>query len=414
MKKRSTTFIVITALMGVILEWYDFAVFAFLAPFISQVFFPSEKPFLSLLFTYATFAVGFILRPLGGMLFGHIGDIYGRKRSVLITILLMTLPTVAIGLLPGYQQLGITACLLLIAMRLIQGLSVGGETAGSLALVFESSPQHQRAFTTTAVFIGGGLGILSGSLVVTLMTTLVSAQAMMQWGWRIPFLLAFATGIVGYLLRRTIAESPEYLESLAQKQLSYSPVKESLKFHKHALLKIFILFIPDTVGFYLFYVFMPPYVHIITKLPLQHLMMVNTGGMLFALIFATFMGWVADKIHQHRNIMLWSSVCLVLFAIPLFKLFHQGTLLSVFFGQLGVTLLLGSYVGPLAAISLKMLPMRVRFTGLAMSYNLCNVIFGSTAPLLATSLAHLGYSHFIIFYFLATVLAGIAALCFTT
>ena len=199
--------------IGNVLEWYDFAVYGFLAPVISPLFFPEDDVISGLINTYGIFAAGYLMRPLGGVIFGHIGDRVGRKTALQLSIAMMAIPTVLVGLLPVYSQIGASAAILLILLRLLQGISVGGELIGSMSYLVETAPPHRRGLCGSWSVCGGIAGILLGSLMATVLTNSLSEAAMQSWGWRVPFLSGVVIFAVGSWLRRTLVESPDFEKS---------------------------------------------------------------------------------------------------------------------------------------------------------------------------------------------------------
>ncbi|WP_051908534.1 MFS transporter [Candidatus Odyssella acanthamoebae] len=209
--------IAISCFAGNMLEWYEFAVFGFLTTYISQNFFPTSSPYLATLMTYAIFATGFIMRPLGAILSGHIGDRQGRRGGLLLSITLMALPTFAIGCLPTYEQIGILAPILLLLCRMIQGISLGGEFSGSIVYLIEHSPKDRPGFYASWADLGSSVGMIAASLTSLVLTLYLSQNQMLSFGWRLPFLGGIAFGLLGYYLRRDLAETPEFKATTEKK-----------------------------------------------------------------------------------------------------------------------------------------------------------------------------------------------------
>jgi MHS family proline/betaine transporter-like MFS transporter len=210
---------VFASLVGNGLEWYDFAIFGYFSPVLSKLFFPSSSPFISLINIFAVFAVGFLSRPLGAYIFGKIGDQQGRKQAFLYSMLLMAFSTSLMGLLPTYDSIGILAPLLLVLLRVFQGVSLGGEFTGSLSFVIEHSPTSRKGMLGALTYSGGFLGSVFGASIGTLVTFWIPPQQLFAWGWRIPFLFGFVIAFMGYYLRRKVEETPAFLELKEQRQL---------------------------------------------------------------------------------------------------------------------------------------------------------------------------------------------------
>src|SRR5262245_52493068 len=228
-RRREHTRTVVAGAVGNVLEWYDFALFGFLAPVIAPLFFPSESRIASLLDTYGVFALGFFMRPLGGVLFGHIGDRIGRKQALLWSVLLMAVPTTLIGVLPTHAQVGLLAPLLLTLIRILQGLSVGGEFIGSMSFLGEHASPRQRGFIGSWCTFSAGLGNLLGCGVAALVTAMLPPDELHRWGWRLPFFASVVVGVVGLWLRQGIEESPSFQQSASAGETARLPVVLALQ-----------------------------------------------------------------------------------------------------------------------------------------------------------------------------------------
>jgi MHS family proline/betaine transporter-like MFS transporter len=403
---------IIAGLLGAILEWYDFGVYVYLAIFIAKLFFPEENKTLGLILTYSIFAIGYFMRPLGGMLFGHIGDRYGRNTTFVATIMLMSISTVLIGFLPTYYHIGILAPCLLILLRLLQGVSIGGEMIGTLTYFYEVTAEKNRGFVTTLIWCGSGLGILLGSLVSSALLHFLSDAQMSSWGWRVPFLLGIFTGIVGYLLRRKAAESVEFLALKQKNELSKFPLATIFREHKIQLLKVFIIFIPGAIAFYLVFVYMPTYANKFVGISLAAASIITTVLITFFDVFTPFLGWLSDKIGRKLLLILGLSG-LVLFTLPLYYLIQHGTLLSLFIAQFCLAILIAFYSSALIAFTLELVPTKIRFSIMGLGYNACYSIFGGTTPLIATYLIYKSGSNlFPAFYLIAAAAIALITVFF--
>lgn len=393
---------VIAGLFGAVLEWYDFSVYVYFAIFIAKNFFPEENKYLGLILTYSVFAIGYLMRPIGGLLFGHFGDRYGRNSTFVATIMLMSVATVLIGFLPTYAHIGIMAPCLLLLLRLVQGMAIGGEMIGTLTYFYEVTAEKKRGFVTTLIWCGSGLGILLGSITSTVLLHFISDAQMLSWGWRLPFLFGVITGIVGYLLRRQAAESIVFLALKQKNQLAKFPIITIFREHKIQLLKIFIIFIPGAIAFYLIFVFMPTYMSKFIGLSLAAASSVTTYILIFFDVFTPFLGWLSDKVG--RKLLLTSGLIgLIVFTLPLYYLLQHGTLLSLIVTQFIFAILIAFYSSALIAFSLELVPTKIRFSIMGLSYNACYSIFGGTTPLVATYLIYQSGSNlFPAFYLIIT------------
>ena len=247
------------ASIGNAVEWFDFAIYGFLATIIAANFFPSDDDTAALLKTFAIFAAAFFLRPLGGLVFGPLGDRIGRQRVLAVVILLMSGATLAIGLLPTYHSIGLAAPLLLLVFRCLQGFSAGGEYGGGATYLAEYAPDERRGLVVTFIVWSGVLGFLLGSVTVTVLQAALPADAMASYGWRIPFLLAAPLGLVGLYIRLRLDDTPEFTELRAENKVAKQPLREAFRTSWRAILAVFGLFLIFNVGYYVVFTFLPNY-----------------------------------------------------------------------------------------------------------------------------------------------------------
>lgn len=193
--------------IGTILEWYDFSLYAYLAPIISELYFPSEDPSTSIILAYSVFAIGFIVRPLGAIIFGHFGDRIGRKKILVLSMAIMASTTFLIALLPTYNQIGLIAPVCLVIIRILQGIAIGGEAIGASSLIIESSPTTKRGYFTALIWASSGIGILASSIIISAVSLIYSKSIILSWAWRVPFLIGGFTGLIAYYIRKNIPES---------------------------------------------------------------------------------------------------------------------------------------------------------------------------------------------------------------
>ena len=376
---------VLAGAIGNVLEWYDFALFGYFAPVLSRLFFPASDPSLSLIATFGVFAVGFLARPLGALLFGYWGDTKGRRAALAWSIILMALPTCLVGLLPTYAQIGLAAPLILTALRFLQGLSVGGEFTGSVTFLVEHAAPTERGYIGSWAGFSAQIGALLGSGVGTLATASLSSEALEQWGWRIPFVAGSVIALVGWYLRRSIPESPAFERLQQAGVVSSAPVRELLTSHRAQLFQVIGLVLLHGVGFYTFYVFLPTYLTKVTDLPMGTTLLLNTICMTFMAMLIPLMGKLSDRV-GHRWVLAAGAVGLALGTVPVFSWFGNGHLLLIATAQGLITVCVSAYMGPFFAIVATLFPVARRYTGLSISYNLASALFGGTAPLMATML----------------------------
>jgi MHS family proline/betaine transporter-like MFS transporter len=366
------------AVVGNVLEWYDFAVYAFVAGIIAKKFFPQTDEVTALLSTFLAYGLGFLARPLGGIVIGRLGDTRGRKAALLLTIFIMAAGTVMIGVLPIYASIGLLAPLLLVLARLMQGFSAGGEWGGSTAYIVEWAPKGRRgwfgSFQQTSVVAG----LLMGSGVAALLNTLLTQEQMNDWGWRVPFLLGALLGPVGVYMRRTIKETPAY-ESAARRA-SLSAGEES-GFPLAA--RAFGFTIVWTVCFYVLLNYMPTYTQKFLTLSPSAALWANTIGLFVLLVCIPLMGRLSDRVGR-KPLLLTCSLAFVLIPYPIFKYLLSGVsygeLVAV---QILFAVLISMFSGPGPAAIAEIFPTVRRSTWMTSGYALAVAVFGGFAPFIS-------------------------------
>lgn len=375
--------VIVSGMVANGLEWYDYALYGLLTPIISKLFFPAGNETAALIATFGIFAAGFAMRPIGAIVFGYIGDKFGRKASLIISVILMAVPTACIGLLPTYAQIGVLAPILLTVIRLLQGLSLGGEFSGSIAFVVEHAPEKHRGVAGSTAMVSMALGILAGSAVATALSMLLTPEQFETWGWRVPFFIGVLAGGVALYIRHNVEESPRYLQAKAEGALSKRPLRDVFKAHKAELAQAIGIYMLVTVPFYILVVFMITFMATMLHHPQSHALLANSIVMVVLLICAPLSAWLTDKIG--RKPVLIVTALLFLFLIgPLFQLLCQPDFQSALLAHIGFAVLLGFYIGPVPALLAEIFPTNIRYTGMALSYNISAAIFGGTAPLVAT------------------------------
>jgi len=368
--------------IGNVMEWYDFAVYAYMAPIISSLFFPSDNSFTSLMATYGAFAAGYLSRPLGGVVFGHIGDKVGRKRVLILSVLLMGTATFAIGLLPDTTQIGPMAAVALVLLRIFQGFSVGGEYTGSTTFVIEHAPVNQRAFYSSWILAGSAGGFLLGSGVATLLTNLVTDAVLHGWAWRIPFLFGALIGLVALFLRRHLEETPAPTD---EQPIERSPVIIAFRDHWGDMLRVMGLALSVNVGFYMMFVYALSYLTERMHVSTAHAMDINTFCMVILTVLPLPIAMLADRIGR-KPILLTGAIGIIVLSWPLFWFMHHHNLVMVFIGQVGFAILFSWIYAANPAAQAEILSRRVRVSVLSIAYNVCLAVFGGTTPLVAAYL----------------------------
>jgi len=370
--------VVVAGVTGNVLEWYDFAVYGFFAPIIGRLFFPSDDPTVSLIASFGAFAAGFLMRPIGGIIFGFIGDKIGRKRALVLSVLLMAIPSGMIGILPDHATIGVSAAVLMVLMRMLQGMAVGGEYTSSIVYLAEHAPSKRRGFFTSWTLVGAVGGILLGSGVGALLSNLLPAEAVSDWGWRIAFLSGIAVGVVGLLIRRHLPEMPK-----TESNDSANPIIDAFRTEWRAVTQVIGINIFNAVGFYLMFVYAVTWLIKEVKVPRSDALDINSLSLAVLLVLVPVFGALSDKVGR-KSLLLFGSGGAVLLGYPLIMLMHHVDFMMIMMGQIGFAILLAAYLSAIPATLTEMFPSRVRVSALSVGYNISLAIFGGTTPLVAT------------------------------
>ena len=380
--------IVVTSL-GNMLEWFDFALFVFFTPVISQHFFPTKDKFMSTLITLSVFSAGFICRPLGGIIFGHAGDVHGRAKTLKVSVVLITLCTLLIGILPSYSSVGIMSPLAFTFIRLVQGISIGGEYSGVMIYLAESAPSKQRGFITSFAAIGANLGFLLATLVLTTLTYLMSPSVLMDWGWRLPFIFIGMFGLVLVYFRFQLEETPTFSYLEKTHHLEKYPFFTALRYAPKQLLIIFGLTSMGGTLYYIFFGYMPSYLETHLGYQTNSALAMESIFLIAMLFWVPFAGFCGDQIGRKR-VLIITSILVILLAFPCFYLLETNVHGAVVIAFLLATLLSSFEQGNSLAAVVENCPANVRYSGIAFSYNLGTALFGGTAPLIITLITQYG------------------------
>lgn len=372
---------IIAGLAGNVMEWYDFGIYGYFAAAIGSQFFPSDNPSTSLIASFGVFAVGFIARPLGGALFGHIGDNHGRRAAVISSVILMIVPTLLMAILPTHQQIGLVAPILLIVLRLAQGLAVGGEYTTSMVLLVEEAQSRRRGLVGSFAPFGALGGLLLGSAVGAALMAWLPEEAASSWGWRLAFLTGLLIGIVVFAIRRRLPPEPEIVQS---EEARRSPLMEALRTQWRTILKVTGFTLGNGIGFYLCFVFLSTWLKENYNVSSSLALTLNSCAILFMMILTPIAGAISDRFGR-KPVILMGAAGFALFAWPLFKLMSNGSVGSIIAGQSILALFLACY-GASPAFLVEAFPKHVRCSGLSIGYNLAQSIFGGTVPMVAVYL----------------------------
>jgi MFS transporter, MHS family, proline/betaine transporter len=375
--------VILAASIGNFVEWFDFAAYGFLATILTREFFPSGDPAVGLLKTFAVFAVAFAFRPLGGIVFGVIGDRIGRKRTLALTILLMAGATTLIGLLPTYAAIGAFAPLLLTVIRCVQGFSAGGEYAGACAYVMEHAPQHKRARYGSFVPVSTFSSFATAAVVAYALDASLSADAMSTWGWRVPFLAAAPIGLIGLYLRMNLNETPAFRALEGEHEVAHAPLRDTLRTQAPGILKLGAFISVTALSFYMFTTYFATYLQVAGGLNRATSLLITVIALLFAAALCPLAGLYSDLVGRRKTV-LTTCVILIATVYPSFSLAGSGHFLPsvIGVGMLAIgAVLSGVVTAPLLS---EVFPTRTRYTASAITYNLAYTVFGGTAPLVAT------------------------------
>lgn len=375
--------VVTSAAIGQFVEWYDFVVYAYSASLIATLFFPDKNRTVSLLATFSVYAISFLMRPLGGLLFGHIGDRVGRRGVLAAIILLMGGATGAIGLLPTFESIGVWAPVLLILFRLLQGLSAGGEAMGSNALVAEYAPNHRRGVYVGFTYSFANLPAIFAALLILFLSNVLAGGVYESWGWRIPFLLGGAFSLVGLYIRSRIAESPAFENTRVEGGVSQSPLKIVSLHYTGSIAFAFSIASLAGLGFYTLTGYFSTYLHESVGLGSNAALISNSVALTVAFFAMPLGGWLSDYAGR-RRVMMWSAAASAVVAVPAYMLAGVGSLAGAIAGQSLLAVALGLFFGPFGIAILELFPTHVRYSGSSIGYNGAYLIFGGTAPLFST------------------------------
>lgn len=373
------------ASIGNLVEWYDFAIYGFLATYIAHKFFPAGNDTAALLNTFAVFAAAFLMRPLGGFFFGPLGDRIGRQRVLVLVILLMSGSTFAIGLVPSYDVIGVAAPILLLLLRCLQGFSAGGEYSGGACFLAEYAPDKHRGFVVSFLVWSVVLDFLLGSLTVTGLEAVLADSTMDVYGWRIPFLIAGVLGVVGLYIRLRLGDTPDF-EALREKgEVSTSPLKEAITSSWVPILQIAGLVVIHNVGFYVVFTFLPSYFTKTLDFTKIDAFVSIAIASLVAIVLIPPLGALSDRIGR-KPLLIAGAVGFAVFAYPLFLLLNAGTLAAAIAAHACLAALEAVFVSASLAAGAELFATKVRSSGYSIGYNISVAVFGGTAPYVATGL----------------------------
>jgi MFS transporter, MHS family, proline/betaine transporter len=377
---------IIACNIGNFIELYDFTIYGYFAATLGRAFFPSQDATASLLSSFATYGVGFLMRPVGAILIGAYGDKHGRKAALVLTIGVMATATGLTGLLPTYASIGIWAPILLVFCRMLQGFSTGGEWGGAAAFLVEHAPPGRRGLVGSFATFSVHLGLFGGALTATILTNSLIPDFLTAWGWRLPFIVGLLMGPFGYYLRRRVAESPAFKREVVTHAVAASPIRETFAHQRANVLLAICIAVVGTVNTFVFAIFMPSLAVQQFRFDAGSALLCSTIGSVIVTALIPFVGALSDRIGR-RGMLIGCGFGHLLLAYPMFVFLERtrdfAGLLVV---QAVAAVLLALYSGVLPAILAELFPTRIRYTGLSTAYGLSVTIFGGFAPFFSTFL----------------------------
>lgn len=408
--------VILSCMVGNALEWYDFVLYGYFAQIIGKLFFPPSDEVSTLLKSFGIFVAGFVMRPLGAMIFGYIGDRKGRKRALLLSIYLMAIPTTVIGLLPTYAHIGWLAPLGLTCLRLLQGISMGGEFTGSMVFIVEHSGNRSRGFMGSWASFSVLLGVIVGSAFAYGISHILSPEDLESWGWRIPFVLSFLGSLLGAYMRNSLEDTHSFLQfntpapasavgtadagagagALDEPQAGVSGIaakpallfKELIRGHWRGILRVFFVDFTIAVGFFVTTIFVMSYLQTFIHFSYREAATINAVSMVTFACAIPLSGFLCDIVGR-RRVMIFAVVGLLLLGVPLFMGLSSGDRSYALASQMLLSFLMGVNYAPIPAILAEQFPASVRYSGISIAHNLSMTLFGGTAPAVMTWL--IGY-----------------------
>lgn len=413
-KKSSHRLAGISSMVGTTIEWYDFFIYGAAAALIfNKLFFPNLDALTGVLAAFATYAVGFIGRPLGGIVFGHFGDKIGRKSVLLLTLLLMGIPTVLIGLLPTYESIGYWAAFALVILRFVQGMAMGGEWGGAVLMAVEHAPEGRKGFWGSLPQASTGGGLMLASIALW-SVSLLPEEALFSWGWRLPFLASILLLGVGWYIRVKVPESPDFEKNKHKAQDVKIPALKVLKEHPKKVLRIIVARAAENAWFYMASTFTLAYTTTQLGIARADILFATICGAAVIMVMTPLCGHLSDKVGQ-RNMFMFGLVVLALYCYPFFMMLNTKDPVWVWTAiVLAIGVVFPIMYAPQAQLFARQFPAEIRYSGISISVQFAGVLGGGLAPLIATKLLGIGGGspHLISAYILAMAIVGIACTCF--
>ena len=370
--------------IGNALEWFEFTLYAYFVHIIGTLFFPSSSSYSGFLMALGTFAAGFIARPVGAIIFGKIGDNTSRKKALSISIYAMAIPTTLIGFLPTYEQIGMMAPIMLIMLRIFQGLAIGGEFTGSFIFLVEHAPKHKRGFFGSTASFSAVFGVIIGSGIASLVFSYCNEAQLYSFGWRLPFILSALGGLIGTYIRKTIKDPVGYIQNQKHSHRSKASLRLLFSSYKINMLKVIMLDFLTAVGFFIVTVFISVYFQNFLNMGVVG-QYINTFNMIIFALSTLMGGLLIDKFGIKR-IMFTCCLGFMTFSYSAFQMMQMSNIINPLIGQGMLAIMMGVFFGAIPFALVTNFPMHVRFSGISLAHNISMAFFGGTVPLVASSL----------------------------
>ena len=409
MNKRK---LILTSGVANTFEWYDYALFGHFASILGQKFFPESDPSTAILQAFLVFAIGYLMRPLGGIFFGIIGDRFGRKTALSTAIICMAIPTAAIGFLPTYETWGIASTTLMIIVRMVQGLSMGGALTGSVSFVIEHSKKENRGLLGSISMASICVGILLGSMVSFVVKSVFTLEQFDAWAWRLPFIFGIAIYFAGVYVKKYTAETPLFEEAKARGEIVKSPLKTVFKHYWFDMLISIFINMTGSIIFYLEAIYLISYLKINRNFPEEDVSSLINFSYVIMIFITLFAGWLSDRIGR-RKIFVFNLMFIIIASPFLLGIMETGEFMTVAVAQLFIAIMAATYIGPEPALQAEFYPTAIRNTALSVSYNIATSVFGGTTPYIIESLIqNTGTITSSVYYIVVAAVLGMIALYF--
>lgn len=380
--KKNAIKSIFSSSIGNVLEWYEYTLYAYFATVISNLFFPADNPYVSMIMTFATFAIGLAARPIGGIIFGYIGDKFSRKKMLLLTVLLMSIPTLCIGLLPTYKQIGIIAPICLVTLRVFQGIALGGEFGASCVYLYESVSQKKRGFFGCMALTGVGMGLVLSSCTIFIVECFATEQQIYAYAWRIPFFISVIGAFISFYMRTSLLETQDFVIAKEQCALINNPFLEMLKNHKKTLLQLFSIFITTQVAFFIVFIFGKSMMIKFLNYNAHDAGKFNLFTVMSYTVSTVIFGYLTDKINK-RYIIIFGALGIFVSVFPFISFLKAGDTTLVLLFSLLMGALIGATEGTLNPLVAEAFPTNIRATSVAFCWNFTAIAFGGFAPIIA-------------------------------